>query len=67
MSTLNLNTALITTPATTEKGFFAWLGARLAQIRLRRETRIALERLSDAQLRDIGISRGEISDIATKL
>jgi len=36
------------------------LAARLAEARERRETRLALEKLTDRELDDIGLTRGDV-------
>ena len=45
-------------------GFFKSLIKKIAQRRLARTTQIELSRLTDHELNDLGISRGEISSIA---
>lgn len=61
MTTLDL-----TRPASTG-GFFTNVLAAVAAWNDARRTRAALDRLSDHELADIGLTRGEIEDVAQRL
>ncbi|MDO5641016.1 MAG: DUF1127 domain-containing protein [Paracoccus sp. (in: a-proteobacteria)] len=55
---------MITMPR--HEGFFARLTETLRVWALRRETRAELERLSERELADIGLSRADISDVVAR-
>lgn len=48
-------------------GFFTGLFTAMAAWNDARQTRAALDRLSDHELADIGLTRGEIEDVAQRL
>ena len=48
-------------------GFFAKIAQDIAVFRARRQTKAELEALSDAMLRDIGITRGDINTVVNRL
>ncbi|MCU0909441.1 MAG: DUF1127 domain-containing protein [Rhodobacteraceae bacterium] len=60
-------TTLDLTRSTTSGGFLAGLFSAVAAWNDARQTRIALERLSDHELADIGLTRGEIDGVAQRL
>lgn len=49
--------------ATARPSFFSRLALSLKQRNERKRTRLALESLSDRDLDDIGITRGDINDV----
>jgi len=62
--TLNSNSSAASVFAYRVVVFFENLGQKLAQRRARRDTFRSLQRLTDYELADIGISRGDIRSIA---
>lgn len=54
-------------PAASRPGIFSRLGTALSRWAEMRETRNQLNRLSDRELSDIGLSRGDIDRIARGL